>query len=216
MTITLGDLKESLRTMIGRGTSADAKLFKYIRRGIAEIERAHKFNHMYTLFEVKNDPNVDLPRALKIPNKRVRSIDFMRVTEQEGEALADVQIVRQIYDTPRMLPPEDGAIPTQFLLIRSNLIILNNTPLVEYTFEGGWWEYSALEDDDDFEHWLFENFEDGVIDYSLAYAAKATRDFERSNALLSSGRDKLGLLIAAAEDQELDAADLVMTQDFYQ
>jgi len=215
MTIALGDIKTSLRAQLGRGTSQDASLFSYVRRALMEIERTRKFNHMYTLFEVQNDPNVDLPRALKIPNRRVRSIDFMRITKQDGELLASAQVLRQIFDTPRMPPPQDDTIPTAFQLIRSNLLILNNTPAYTYTFEGGWWEYSEPVNDDSWEHWLFDNFEDGVLDYSLAQAAKATRDFERANALLASGKNKLDSLVMAAEDQDLDAAEIVMRQDFY-
>jgi len=211
----LSDVKASLRTVLGRGASLDASLFRFISRAVDEIERAKKFNYMYTLFEVTNEPDASLPRALRIPTKRVRSIDFMRITKQDGEPLANAQILRQIYDTPRMDPPRDDVIPTQFLLIRAQLIILNNTPQFTYTFEGGWWEYSTLVDDGDYEHWLFDNFEDGLMDFAAAHAAKTTRDFSRANELLASGKVKLADLIAAAEDQDLDASDMVMRQDFY-
>lgn len=211
---TFGEIKTEISSLIARGTTYDAEIFGFTQKALQHIERKRRFGYMYHLFEVKNDPTASEPRTLSIPNRLIREIQFIRVEEQEGSPLACPIRLGRVTDPSRLPMPEEGC-PTAYHLAQDQLLIFNNTPLLEYTFRGAWWEFSALANNPSAEHWLFDNFADGVEDLILSFAAKRTRDFERSALLLSQGAAKLDDLIAAEEDKELEDSDLVMTEDFY-
>jgi hypothetical protein len=211
---TFGEIKTEISGLIGRGTSQDGKIFGYVQSAVREVERKRNFNHMYHLMTLTNDPGADLPRTIRIPNREVRSINFLRVTHQEGVALTSFGPLDQIYDARKMYPPAEG-MPTQYMLTQGQLLTFNNTPLLEYTFEAGWWEYTNFANDSDAEHWLFDNFKDGLVQYALHFSAMATRDYQRAQTLEATALRKLDDLMVAEEDKELGNAEVVMQQDFY-
>lgn len=223
MTTTLSEMKTRLRAELGRGTSQDSSLHGYLRSAIKHVERKDNFHWMFNLIEVKNNLQAEQPRTFKLPNRKIKKFEFCRITAQDDEPLDDFWIVKQVFDANKLTPPiTDEAlgssgrtvIPNMFMLARDNLIILNETPRNVFTFEFGVYEYTQLAANDGSEHWLFDNFEDGIIALAVHYSAKFSRDYERAAAELQLATPLIDDLIASKEELEFGSAEIVMQQDF--
>lgn len=214
MTTTLATVKSSLRTALGRGTSQDANLLQYIKAAISHIERKRNWQWMKALVEVTNSLAATHKRTLALEDRRVRAIGLCRITEEAGEPLLSYKILSKVVDERQLDPPLEAA-PTQYMLYRDDLILFNNTPDAVYKFEFSWWEFTRLSGTDATQHWLFDNFFDGVLAFATHYGAKATRDYERAGVELQLGERLLDDLVAQAEDEELMDSEAVMMPDFY-
>jgi hypothetical protein len=214
--LNLGEVKTELRSRIGRGTALDDLLFSFIRKAIRSVEKKSSFNYMYHINEVRNNLSATNPRVFRFESKLFKSINYMLIKETNGEAISPYLNIAQVQTGAELGPPDDSLPPNKFLLAQENLILLNNTPQEEYTFEFGAYEYTSPQANDAYEHWLFNNFEEGLMDFAMAEAAKHTRDFQRAVTEKQMGMTELDDLVMAEEDKALGANDLVMRQDFYE
>jgi len=213
MTVTLSEIKSDLRGNIGRGTALDANLHSYLQRAIRHIERKKNFTFMYHLNSVENSLSASHPRTLRIPNHRVREIDFMRVTQEDGELTENIYTLGKCTMMQRWGQPETTR-PTEYFLAQEDLIIFNHTPDAVYTFDVGWWEYTILGTADATEHWLFDNAQDLVVDYATMFAAKSYRDYQRAQAIELLATKQMDEFMGAEEDKELGGEEIVMQTDF--
>lgn len=214
MTVTLSEIKANLRVKIGRGTALDSSLHGYVQRAVREIERKMNWTFMYHLNTVVTELTATNPRTIRLPNVRVREIDFMRITHEDGEALEDYRVVQKTTRPEAWLPPIVG-FPEEFFLVQENLLLFNNTPEYSYTLDVGWWEYTSLGTGDTTEHWLFDNAQDLIEDYATMFAAKAYRDYQRATAIQVMCSGAMNELIASEEDKQLGGEEIIMQTNFY-
>ena len=220
MTVTLSDIKDTVRSQIGRGTSLDTDLIKYIRRAVRHVERLKNWPKMLTLSTVENDLDVEYPRTLLIPNREVRAIVSLQITHERAvgdttfNELSPKRTLTKASNAQTWDPPQDGY-PTQYRLARGNMIIFNNTPDQIFRFATEWFEYSLIADEANARHWLFDDAQEIIEDLALHYAAKGYRDYDRAGKILMLVSKQLDDLVGQSEDEEYADTEVVMQQDFY-
>lgn len=208
-------MKAELRGRIGRGTALDAYLFSFVRKAIRSVEKKKSFNYMYHINEMDNNPDADHPRTFRFESKALKSISFMQIIAVEGEAISPYLKLTQVEDADMLGAPSSECPPDKFCLVQENLLLLNHDPQEVYTFQFGSYEYTDPQDNDAYEHFLFQNFEEGLMDYAMAAAAKHTRDYQRAGFEKQLGDLEMDSLVSAEEDRLLNAAEVVMRPDFY-
>lgn len=220
MTVTLSDIKDTVRAAIGRGTALDAELVNFVRRALRYVERKKNWPGMLHLNTVQNEPDAEYPRTLLIPNREVRAITSMQITHEKDDGdedfteLSSKKTLNKAPDARVWDPPQVGY-PTEYRLAQKNLIIFNNTPEKVYRFAVEWYEYSLIADEDNASHWLFDDAQEIIEDLATHYAAKRYRDYQRAAAILQLVAPQVDDLVGQSEDADYADSEVVMQQDFY-
>jgi hypothetical protein len=204
MVQTLVGIKDELRKQLGRGAALDAELFGFVKKAVRHIERKASFLYMQSILETELDPEAEFPRTLRITNNFVKSIDFLRLVKEGSYAYLTA------YKDARQMPVPRTAEPTGYILVQHNLLYLDHTPDALYSVELMWRAYTDLASSDATEHWLFDNFEDGLLHFAMSYACKHTRDFDRAEREFALGTRVLDDLQVANEEADLLNSEVVM------
>lgn len=220
MTVTLSEIKDTVRAAIGRGTALDTELVKFIRRALRHIERRKNWPGMLHLNTVQNDLDAEYPRTLLIPNREVRSIVSMQITherESGEEDFTELSVKKTLNKAPNPQywdAPITGY-PTEYRLAQKNLIIFNNTPEKVYKFSVEWYEFSLIPDEANASHWLFDDAQEIIEDLATYYAAKRYRDYQRAGAILQLLSPQIDDLVGQSEDEDYADSEVVMQTNFY-
>lgn len=220
MTVTLSDIKDTLRGAIGRGAALDTELVNFVRRALRHVERKKNWPGMLHLNTVQNDLDAEYPRTLLIPNREVRSIVSMQITHEQESGVTDwtelsTKITLNKAPNPQYWNPPLVGYPSEYRLAQKNLIIFNNTPEKIYRFAVEWYEYSLIPDEANARHWLFDDAQEIIEDLATYYAAKKYRDYPRADAIMKLLQPQIDDLVGQSEDEEHADSEIVMQQDFY-
>lgn len=212
MPVTLGTVKTEVSSRIGRGTALDSAIPAWIKKAIRATERKSNFNYMYKEFTGTLDASATYPRTIQLDSTVIKAIDFVRLLP---DSTKDYFYLTREVDGRRFAPPQTE-MPTHYRLVEARKLFLNNTPDKDYPFEIAWFEYSDPATSDGTEHWLFDNFQDGIEELTMAYACTRTRDFDRAGQHLALWQLELDQLLQGEEELQLLNADLAMQYDPFQ
>lgn len=198
--MTLAEFHTQVQNELKRGTSQNALIPAWTKRAARWIERNYTLQYMRRFVSFSTDPDAAEPRALPLPETRMKQIDFMRIVSDAGEALDDYAYLSKC-------DPQDvlGALekqPTRYWLDAYDYIWLDYTPDVIYGMEMSYSRYTTWPTDTSETPWLVDNAEDALLARTMLYAAPAVR---MSAAMKADYREMLqdGLQTLIGADRDL-------------
>lgn len=169
--MNLTDFTALVKDTAKRGNTLDSYIPIGIRQAVRWLERNYSLQYMKKFASFTLDPNSAQPRAISLPNARVKQIEFIRFVNSDGS-----------YAYPQKVDAQDsGALtegmPSAFWLDGIDYIWWNATPTEETSGEIKYIQYtdwSSLTGTD--EPWILANADDLVLYQSMLQLSPFIRD----------------------------------------
>ena len=192
--MSLGTFKTLVSDEVNKGALHDAVIAARIRMAARWFERnsALKYMHRWVSFTI--DHTAAEPRLI-IPPPRVRSYEFVRILQDDGEFRYLNKV--ESMDVGRVIPGD----PQQFWLDGRENLVLDATPSETLSAEMGYFQYSdwnGLGDTQD--HWLLSDAEDAMLGQTMLLMAAYLREGLEFVQQYSKMRDEALVTIMAAEE----------------
>lgn len=159
--MTLGTVKDMIRTELNRGTLYDASIEGYLRQAALWFERNYTMKYMERFVEFTIDPESAEPRALPFP-ETPKSLKFFRIQRDDG----------RYWYLKKIEPVAVGNfditdIPHAYWLDGVDYIWLDRVPDQEYTAEMSYVRYTTWPTDDAATNWLLIYGEDWLMSRTI-------------------------------------------------
>lgn len=204
--MVLSELHSEISRAIARGTSWDAVIPTYARRGCRFIERNFTLQYMKVFLEFTIDAEAANPRRVSLPSG-IKKEEFIRLLNDDAsyaymEKIAPQQVTSLVTEQPRA-----------YWLSGTDEIWLSSIPDKDYNAEIYCAVYSTWPTLDAGTHWLLENAEDVILASSVLQIAPAIRLDEKSAGLFGDML-KAGLKTLIDESIELEYANFPMVMQY--
>lgn len=169
--MTLAEFQALVRDTAKRGTTLDTFLPSAIRQAVAWIERNYSYPYMKRYSTFVLDPTSPEPRAISLPNDRLKKLVTLRLTDSTGKWYNLTQV------EPQAIPEIGAGRPCAFWLDGLDFIWFDSIVEEETQGEIVYVErtlWSALGDDDT--HWLLNHAEDLLLYQSMLQISPYMRD----------------------------------------
>jgi hypothetical protein len=170
---TLAEFTAQIKGNIRRGSSQDANIPGWIRKGALWIERNHTLQYMMKFAEVDIDPDVDEDiRYVTLLDTRIKAVKMFRWVNTDGTFA-----YMSLKDPQDYVNVETGQ-PAGYWLDGVSRIVLSSTPDSVLHGELHISRYSAWPTADSAHHWLLDFAEDVLEARTMMNFAKSVRDAE--------------------------------------
>lgn len=171
--MTLADFHDDVAEELKRGAAHTAMIPAWTRRAAFWIERAITLQHMQRFVTFTNNPDLTQPRALPLPEPRLKEFLFIRITHDAGQALEEYGYLTKCDPRDILRAEEDR--PTKYWLDAYDFIWLDKTPPNAYTFEMSYTRFTTWPTDTTETPWLVTYAEDALLARTMLNAAPAVR-----------------------------------------
>lgn len=208
--MNLGELHTELKNAIRRGTSMDAHIPGFVRKGVRWLERNKTLQYMRQYATITIDPAVEgTPQFIELEGNGIKAVKMFRWVP--STTLGDYIYLRRI-DPGDMHQPLSG-IPTAYWLDGVSRLVLSATPTEALTGELVVEKYSAWPTSPTATHWLLDYAEDLLFHLGMWNFAVHARDAELAAMHKGLAADALTTLMNAEVDSEYANSDDVMRGD---
>ena len=160
---TLGSVHATVSRWLRRGNVFDVDIPDAVRMAARSLERNYTFKYMeqYVTFTIVAAATE--PRAVNLPDTKVKKIQWIRVTQDNGE-FAELTSV-----DPKDVKRIDNGQPERYWLDGMEYIWFDRTPDKDYPCEMFYDRYTTWPTALDQTNWLIDNADDALVGHALSH-----------------------------------------------
>lgn len=215
MSLTVGDFKESLRTLAKRGSALDAHLPGVMRKAANWIEQNYTLQYMRRKITLQVAPGAV---EVELPSIRIKSIgrlgwrfgsgDYVRLRQVDFDDFTPAALSLSSWPTSN-----EAGVPGSYCLDGMSTILLSLPAPTNVVLDGWVVRYSDWPKEDSQSHWLLQNAESLMEVQCMLELAVLNRD-DRNYQLFMSHRDEqIKVLQNADYEARYSGQDIVLGQE---